>query len=357
MQKNVTAKIIFIVLFFLVTLQGIYAQETQVAVVKGVITDRETREPLQAASVYFEGTTIGAIAAAKGAYVLEVRNPGNYELVVSMVGYEPQKVKLSIEKGKQYVQNVSLIMKPMVLNQVEIKGEDRDEWRSDLKIFTRKLLGLLDPSKDCVLEDKEIINFKWDNGTLLASAGKPFTVVNNYTGYRVSCDLVNWQYNKDSDYLEFALYTKFTELASDDNAQKEKWKKNREELYFGSPTHFLWALRHNKLAEEKFKLYLVYVLYEKSANTLQEIEDVHDLYYPDQFLDTPIFVIKGYANVVYNRKNSFIKTRFPFFTIDSYGIADNHIPFLCYSYWAKMGVANMLPRDYMPERLLNSMKK
>ena len=60
--------------------------------VSGVVVDSATREPLPAASVRIEGTVLGAMANDMGEYFILNVPPGNYTVVVNVIGYVPVRV-------------------------------------------------------------------------------------------------------------------------------------------------------------------------------------------------------------------------------------------------------------------------
>jgi len=345
-----------VICYFLVSLlilSNVFAQQN-ISVVKGVVTDKETGEALAGASVYFAETTIGTMAQKKGDYILEVRKPGFYELVVSMVGYEIQKRSMQIQPGEKYTVDIKMAQKALEVKTVEVEGTDQGDWRTSLSVFSRKFLGSLEPSFDCTIENREIINFKWRGDTLTAWADKPVIIINNFLGYKVICEIVSYRYVPVSTYQEYSIFSRFEELVPKDNSQKEKWESNREKVFNGSPVHFLWALKNNMLRTEKFIVVLTSNTNLKSTGPFKEIKSWTDIKYQEQFLDEPILSFEGYLKIKYNDMQvSFVKARFPLFTIDSNGIADNHLPFLCFGYWSNMGVADMLPRGYLPERLKN----
>lgn len=60
--------------------------------ISGVVVDKATREPLPAASVRVEGTVMGAMANEKGEYFILNVPPGEYTLVVNVIGFVPLRV-------------------------------------------------------------------------------------------------------------------------------------------------------------------------------------------------------------------------------------------------------------------------
>ncbi len=68
--------------------------------INGVVTDRETGDPLPGANVIIEGTMLGAATDLKGFYIINNIPPGKYNLKASMIGFGQQTVtdvKVSID--------------------------------------------------------------------------------------------------------------------------------------------------------------------------------------------------------------------------------------------------------------------
>lgn len=347
---------IYAIFLMLAVVSGTSAQDKTVSIISGTITDAESKEPLVAASIYFAETTIGTIAREKGKYTLVVPRPGNYELVVSMVGYEMQKLKMFVRAGTEETYSFQLSSKPVNVNTVEVRGYNQSEWKSNLAIFSRKFFGKIGAYRDCVIENKEVINFKWGKDTLIAAANRPVTVINNYLGYKIIFEIRMYRYSTTTTAQEFSYKSFFIELKPENQSQKEEWEKNREKAFLGSPVHFLWALKYDRLADEGFKVNLSSDPFRGEVKEYEEVKRSKDLQTGEQFLGEPQYSFPGFIKVSYRRDQvSYVLLREPFFTIDSNGIADNHLPFLCAGYWADSGVANMLPSDYLPESIKKMM--
>lgn len=348
-------RIVLIVVSVLMIVSVASAQKKTVSIIKGTVIDAETKEALFAASVYFAETTIGTAVQNKGDYSLTVTKPGNYELVVSMIGYETEKMSIFVEGEKNYNFDFKLVPKVMNINPVEVEGESQSDWKKALRIFTRKIMGSLESEDDCTIENKEYLDFKWIKDTLTAVSRQPIVVRNDYLGYKIVFEIVKYKYNPVSSYQEYAIYSRFIEMTPADKDQKEKWEDNRNDIFFGSPIHFLWSVRHGRMKEEGFDVHLVNKPLFNKDDELQEIKETDDLRSNDQFLDEPVYAFKGYIKVLYRNQISYAKMICPFFALDSYGIADNHLPFSCLGFWSNYGLGNMLPRDYLPESLKEDM--
>lgn len=77
-------------LFTLVAILLAGVLSAQNITVKGVVTDRETGEPIPFASIQVKGTTTGAAADTEGCFSLTVST--NATLVFSSIGYIPREV-------------------------------------------------------------------------------------------------------------------------------------------------------------------------------------------------------------------------------------------------------------------------
>lgn len=342
-------KIIFNILFTLLIVPAAAAQDKALSVITGTVIDSESKAPLAAASIYFAGTTIGTIAHANGKYTLTVQRPGNYELIISMVGYEMQKMKMFIPSGVEETFNFQLSPKPVDVKTVEVRGINQSEWKSNLALFSRKLIGNIGDAGKCEIENKEIINFQWAKDTLIVSADKPVVVINNYLGYKIVFEIKVYRYNTKTTAQEFSFKSFFIELKPKNEEQKEEWNENREKAFFGSPVHFLWALKYDRLSDEGFKVNFSSDPFTGNVREYEEVKSSKDLQEGKQAAGEIHYTFSGFLKICYkNDQVSYILMREPFFTIDSYGIANNHLPFLCTGYWADLGAAIMKPSDYLP---------
>ncbi|MFZ4572712.1 MAG: carboxypeptidase-like regulatory domain-containing protein, partial [Bacteroidales bacterium] len=61
--------------------------------IQGKITDIKTKESIVGASVYFQGTTIGASTDIDGNYLIKNVKPGTYNIIVSFISYKVDTVR------------------------------------------------------------------------------------------------------------------------------------------------------------------------------------------------------------------------------------------------------------------------
>jgi len=96
MRKNNIIVLLFSMLIIQTTLLS-----AQTGSIKGVITDKKTKETIIGANVYLEGTTIGSTTNLDGQYEIKNVKSGVYTVIVSFISYKQQrfqKVKVSVNQ-------------------------------------------------------------------------------------------------------------------------------------------------------------------------------------------------------------------------------------------------------------------
>ncbi|MEZ4702401.1 MAG: TonB-dependent receptor [Rhodothermales bacterium] len=77
------------------------------AAIRGVVTDKSTGEPLPGASVFIEGTTLGAATNEEGEYQIPRVSAGSYVLSASYIGYQEVKMDITVA-GTDLVVNIAM---------------------------------------------------------------------------------------------------------------------------------------------------------------------------------------------------------------------------------------------------------
>jgi TonB-dependent receptor len=108
------SKSMFLFLFVL-GFNIVQAQES--GKITGVVSDKDSKEPLPAASVFLEGTSLGAATTIEGKYIIRQVPPKNYNLIIKYIGYKEQKIPITITSGRTLEVNVEL-------EYVAVKGEE-----------------------------------------------------------------------------------------------------------------------------------------------------------------------------------------------------------------------------------------
>ncbi len=93
----------------------------QVSVIKGMVTDEKTSDPLPFVNIGVKGQTIGTFSDSNGAYRLELP-AGQYDLYISSVGYEKLEKHIHLDGRKTYVIDMQLITTSQELGTVIVSA-------------------------------------------------------------------------------------------------------------------------------------------------------------------------------------------------------------------------------------------
>ena len=123
--------------------------------------------------------------------------------------------------------------------------------------------------------------------------------------------------------------------------------------------HFLYSLILGNYIDEGFRI--ISTVTPSSAKNLSPVEGIKSaelLIEPGSFAREYNLHFKDYLQVIYNKKDSFtpqtswIKLTVSEITLDKFGYPEEVMPFEIYGYWAKSGLADLLPK-YFGTQLYN----
>lgn len=113
----------------------------QTGTVKGKITDAKTNEPLIGASVFIEGTTIGAAADLDGNYLIQNVAAGTHTIIVSYVSYNQlTHTNVVIENNLETVLDFEMFSDEIALQEVEVVARVNLESENILLMEQRQAL-------------------------------------------------------------------------------------------------------------------------------------------------------------------------------------------------------------------------
>ena len=104
MKVKILIKIAALAIFLLAT-QSVYAQNGSV---KGILTDASTKETIIGGNVSLEGTSYRAVTDLDGKFLLSNVKAGNYNLIITYIGYQPQTLPIVVSNGKESMVTASL---------------------------------------------------------------------------------------------------------------------------------------------------------------------------------------------------------------------------------------------------------
>ena len=124
-QYNIRMKLSILTFITLLLLNlSIFAQK---AIVKGTVTDAKTQETLVGATILIQGTTQGTITDFSGEFAFSNIAPGNYNLVVSFISYNPQIIKVAVKENNETSLNIALEPATLDINEVKVVAHRRTD--------------------------------------------------------------------------------------------------------------------------------------------------------------------------------------------------------------------------------------
>ncbi len=350
----------------------------QVKIIGRVISQADTK-PVANASVFLSNTTIGTTTAGDGTFLLQNINPGKYDLVISIIGFETQKLAITVGSADLKLVDITLYPKTIALNQVIVKAKRNDPERQKyLDKFTTAFLGSSDFARGCKILNPEVIDFRFnaDSNKLEASSPNFLIIENNALGYSIKY-LLNYFMLDNSHFdtraFNYYGYVLFANMEGTPAQQKE-WQKHRSEAFQGSQLHFLRSVINDRIGQEGFRVlrlpfkqgyvpdsvfYIDRVLSKniKQADSLATGPDAKGLY--------TIASMNGMLYISYNKYhhfnnssyaklgnqgNTIITFNLPVATFDSNGVITNPKSLTYDGAWSYSGVASLLPVDYSEGR-------
>ncbi len=118
-------RFLFVSLLFFLLPFAVNAQKY--GLIKGRITDADSKESLLYATVLIKGTTHGTTSDAEGIYTLSNLLPGKYTIVYSFLGYHSVEKEVTISAGKTIILNVTLHGETIMGKEVIVTAQARGQ--------------------------------------------------------------------------------------------------------------------------------------------------------------------------------------------------------------------------------------
>jgi len=224
----------------------------QNGIITGRVVQEGTTKPIPRASVFLSNSSVGSATAEDGTFTLSGIRPGQYTLVVTVLGYEDYNKTVLI--GREPIKlNIEMVQKPMMLREVVISSEA--DFRKNYETFRKEFIGTDLNAKNCVVMNPRILNLTYNptKQVLHADADEFLIVENRALGYRIKFLLRDFTLDKLAGITSYDGKRIFEDLPGT-KSQKDKWHQNRENAYYGSAMHFYRSLHADKLAHEGFEL-------------------------------------------------------------------------------------------------------
>jgi hypothetical protein len=356
-------------LFLLIAFSSIKAFSQTGYTISGKIIDEETKQPLQAASVFAENTTIGTATNERGYFSLSLPG-GGYSIVVTFTGYQTETKRVTAGDAGNNETVIEIKKKEKSLEEFVVKStaEVTDGLAKYGDFFIENFIGNTANGKQCYIKNKEVLKFFYYRRSkrlkILATA--PLEIVNDALGYTIKYQLDSFVHEYNTDISLYTGYPLFQEMQSTDAAQVEKWNAARKAAYNGSILHFMRSLYQKKLKEEGFEIqFIAKVNGKETAIPLKNFYGAVNYMMDDSSNTVDILPRQKDVAVIYKNEPSsglylaanpdaapkFQLSMLYFLPDESLNIEQNGFYFeqndiTITGYWAWEKVADMVPYDY-----------
>ena len=221
--------------------------------ITGVIRDQ--KETLPGAGVYVSGYKIATVTDGDGKFRLPNLKPGNYDILVQMIGYLPYSKNIIISDKSVQVE-FTLKESTTTLNEVVIKVDPNRQKYIDQ--FKEYFIGKSPNAKSCKILNPQVLKVDYDvtKSTLTVKTDEFLIVENKALGYRIKYMLEFFEYNSRTHIIYYSGKPFFEELKAS-NAKKKKFIALREIAYYGSAQHFFKSLYKGTTKEEGFIMHKI----------------------------------------------------------------------------------------------------
>lgn len=332
--------------------------------VSGVILDSSTREPLSAASVFCQNTTLGTTSNKQGEFTLGLKS-GGYDLIFSYTGYKTQTIRVS-ENNKL---EVLMVKEDKSLGEVFLKNsyEVTDGWDKYGDFFFKNFVGSTPNASQCVLTNPEVLKFFFykRSNRLKVMATDALQITNKALGYNLRYQLDSFVYFYNTNVNSYRGYCLFTEMEGSDSLKKT-WSAARSKTYFGSKLQFMRSYYDSTLKEDGW---IIDMLAENDDKKFNKVTDPYDTTYygaMDSTMQVEIWYPRK-ISITYTKKSpepEYLKKMglpksvpYPISYIDikdwiaitENGYYYDQKDWVNQGYWSWKNLADLLPYDYNPD--------
>lgn len=340
-------------------------------VVQGKVIDSKSLSALPFATVYFNHTTIGTTTGPNGNFLLQNIEAGEYELIVSYVGYNGYHARVDLTDQDSVFLTIQLTPSLTSLGGVEIKGNRDPAWEKNLKKFEKLFLGTGNFASMCRISNPWVLEFRQDDaGSFFADARQPLEIENLSLGYLITYSMTRFEVTAKSHNI--SGYVRFREAEAADSVLTRLWANNRKQAYLGSPRHLFKSIVTNQLSGEGFVLYQDITrnpdivrnsTFQLNFNEAITEFNTFDKVLPGVIADRYTVRLPGRVEVHFNRKTStpqvygnvphpisWLEVSGGSITVNRQGAVLNPTKLTVLGAMSEIRVAELLPNDYVPDK-------
>jgi hypothetical protein len=346
---------IFVFLFLFLDLKAA-AVYSDPYTISGKVVDSKTGSAINYANVYIAYSMLGSSTNKNGEFLIQNVPNGNYQIIVSCIGYSSITAKIKISNSSRENLFFSLEPKVYTTEEVKVTGEGAERWQNNYELFKKAFIGESWRANETFIEDPYNINFVENDDELMAYTDYPIIIRNKALGYKITYHLESFSLNDNTTKYSGIPY--FEKIQSKSTEEKLKWEENRKDAYLGSLRHFLTTICEtdsNNITELENQGF--YIVAQNNINTwfppqpvelflcLQKTDDENEmlLSFDDYWRVTYKPVEKGFRQ---RQQRSWIKLHGDSVTIDTKGRYYDQYKIETFGFWSCYRMAEMLPYDY-----------
>lgn len=312
--------------------------------ITGVVLDKNTRLPIESASIYFDNTTVGTSTNLKGEFSIPFKEEIKSPLIISFLGYKD--VIIGNYKTGQHLE-ILLEEAADNLDEVLINYDDGLTRTQKLRLFRKEFLGFSKFASSCKILNEEnlILRYNSEDEILSASSKAPIIIENKMLQYQIEYDLIDFEIHfKYANLLkqEFSVkgvsFSGTTFFKNLEKAKSKRVNKNRVNVYKGSVQHFMKSLYNSAL--EKNGYLIAYNGYKVDPWKHIKVESIENSEWKKVEFSEKLTILFE------NDEQSNIQLSSQFFYVDKYG---NYSPIQNVLFSGVMGnqrLGDTLPLDF-----------
>ncbi|MGQ0737644.1 MAG: carboxypeptidase-like regulatory domain-containing protein [Bacteroidota bacterium] len=243
-------------------------------VITGTVLDSASKEPLAAASVFCQNTTLGTATNKQGEFSLSLKS-GGYDLIFSYTGYQTQTIRVS---GNNRL-DILMVKEEKSMGEVVLRNtfEVADGLARYGDFFMSNFIGATPNAARCVLQNPEALKFYFykRSNRLKVLATEPVKIANHALGYNLHYQLDSFVYYYNSNSSTYRGYCLFTEMEGGDSLKTVR-ARARKKAYEGSKLHFIRSYYDSTVTEDGW---IIDLLDENNDKKFNKITDVYDSAY------------------------------------------------------------------------------
>lgn len=102
--------------------------------IRGTVTDAESKEPLQGATIRVENRAWGTWSGKNGVFTLRALPTGSYTLLVSLIGYQAKQILIQVRDNDTAIVAVQLAQQNLQTNEIVVSANKRVQAVQDVPI-------------------------------------------------------------------------------------------------------------------------------------------------------------------------------------------------------------------------------